>query len=79
MSRALATIIVRPEFRTRASAVAKAVSTCCDEIARYFARRAAIKNLSELDDRALRDIGIERSQIESAVRHFIIDPDRGRM
>jgi uncharacterized protein YjiS (DUF1127 family) len=30
-------------------------------------RRAAIKTLSELDDRALRDIGITRSQIADAV------------
>ncbi len=33
----------------------------------YLGRRAAIKTLSELDDRALRDIGITRSQIEDAV------------
>ena len=38
----------------------------------------AIQTLSELDDRALRDIGIERSRIESAVRG-IIDPDFGRI
>jgi uncharacterized protein YjiS (DUF1127 family) len=30
-------------------------------------RRSAIKTLNELDDRALRDIGIHRSQIEDAV------------
>lgn len=30
-------------------------------------RRAAVKTLNELDDRALRDIGISRSQIEDAV------------
>lgn len=30
-------------------------------------RRAAIRTLNELDDRALRDIGITRSQIEDAV------------
>ncbi|SFI18802.1 DUF1127 domain-containing protein [Bradyrhizobium sp. Gha] len=30
-------------------------------------RRTAIKTLNELDDRALRDIGINRSQIEDAV------------
>lgn len=33
----------------------------------YLERRAAIKTLRELDDRALRDIGILRSQIEDAV------------
>jgi uncharacterized protein YjiS (DUF1127 family) len=33
----------------------------------YLERRAAIKTLHELDDRALRDIGIARSQIENAV------------
>ncbi|MDH2355513.1 DUF1127 domain-containing protein [Bradyrhizobium sp. SSUT18] len=30
-------------------------------------RRSAIKTLNELDDHALRDIGITRSQIEDAV------------
>lgn len=30
-------------------------------------RRAAVKTLNQLDDRALRDIGITRSQIEDAV------------
>lgn len=30
-------------------------------------RRSAVKMLTELDDRALRDIGITRSQIEDAV------------
>jgi uncharacterized protein YjiS (DUF1127 family) len=30
-------------------------------------RRSAVKMLNDLDDRALRDIGITRSQIEDAV------------
>ena len=47
-------------------------------IVTYFAHREAIKTLSELDDRALRDIGIERSRIESAVRGNV-DPDYGRI
>ena len=47
-------------------------------IVTYFARRQAIQTLSELDDRALRDIGIERSRIESAVRGTV-DPDFGRI
>jgi len=47
-------------------------------IVTYFAHREAIKTLSELDDRALRDIGIERSRIESAV-HSGVDPEFGRI
>ena len=47
-------------------------------IVTYFAHREAIKTLSELDDRALRDIGIERSRIETAVRGTV-DPGFGRM
>jgi uncharacterized protein YjiS (DUF1127 family) len=47
-------------------------------IVTYFAHREAIKTLSELDDRALRDIGIERSRIESAVRGGG-DPEFGRI
>ena len=33
----------------------------------YLECRAAVKTLSELDDRALTDIGITRCQIEAAV------------
>jgi uncharacterized protein YjiS (DUF1127 family) len=33
----------------------------------HLERRAAVKTLNQLDDRALRDIGITRSQIEDAV------------
>ena len=33
----------------------------------YWHRRAAIKALRQLDDRALRDIGLSRCQIEAAV------------
>jgi uncharacterized protein YjiS (DUF1127 family) len=45
-------------------------------IVTYLARRQAIQTLNELDDRALRDIGIERSRIESAVRGTV-DPAPG--
>jgi len=34
----------------------------------HWYRRAAVKSLSELDDRALRDIGLQRCHIEAAVR-----------
>jgi uncharacterized protein YjiS (DUF1127 family) len=53
--------------------------TCWKRIARYFAHRAAITSLRELDDRSLRDIGLTRSQIEAAVHGFIPAPNRARM
>ena len=49
-----------------------------DGVVTYFVRREAIKTLRELDDRALRDIGIERSRIETAVRG-VVDPEFGRI
>lgn len=38
-----------------------------DALATYWVRREAIKTLRQLDDRALRDIGISRCHIETAV------------
>jgi uncharacterized protein YjiS (DUF1127 family) len=47
-------------------------------LAAWLERRQAVKTLRELDDRALRDIGIHRSAIESAVRG-VVDPEFGRI
>lgn len=44
----------------------------------YLHRRAAIKALRQLDDRALRDIGLARCHIEAAVGGAF-NPDMGRM
>jgi uncharacterized protein YjiS (DUF1127 family) len=44
----------------------------------YWARRAAIKALRELDDRALRDIGIARCHIEIAVLGGVANPEMRR-
>jgi uncharacterized protein YjiS (DUF1127 family) len=38
-----------------------------DRLAAHLERRHAIKELSQLDDRELSDIGLSRGQIESAV------------
>ncbi|WP_066503577.1 DUF1127 domain-containing protein [Bradyrhizobium macuxiense] len=38
-----------------------------DALATYWMRREAIKTLQQLDDRSLRDIGISRCHIETAV------------
>jgi uncharacterized protein YjiS (DUF1127 family) len=37
-------------------------------LAKYWEHRAAIKGLRELDDRLLRDIGLQRCDIEPAAR-----------
>jgi uncharacterized protein YjiS (DUF1127 family) len=63
--------IVRPGVTKRPGAFSRLLNAYCEGIARYFVRRAAIASLHKLDDRALRDIGINRSQIEAAVDGFI--------
>jgi uncharacterized protein YjiS (DUF1127 family) len=45
--------------------------------AAHWVRKEAVKALQQLDDRALRDIGISRSQIERAVCG-VADPELGR-
>ena len=45
----------------------------------YFVRRAAIASLHELDDRALRDIGLARSQIRRRSTVSSLFPTKARM
>jgi uncharacterized protein YjiS (DUF1127 family) len=61
------------------AALSTIIRLCCEAIAAYFARRAAIARLRKLDDRALRDIGIARCQIEAAVHGAIPRPGQGRL
>jgi uncharacterized protein YjiS (DUF1127 family) len=78
MSNTLSTI-VRPAIARRADAFSRLFLASVDEIVRYFACRAAVTSLCEFDDRALRDIGLVRCQIEAAVHGFLARPDRRRM
>ena len=78
MSATLSTT-TRPAVAKRATAFSALFNACLDGIANYFVHRAAIACLREFDDRALRDIGLVRSQIEPAVHGFMTAPDRGRM
>ena len=71
--------IVRFAITKKPGGFSQLLDACCEEIAAYFFRRSAIANLSEFDDRALRDIGLERSQIEAAVYGFVTLRNRGRM
>jgi uncharacterized protein YjiS (DUF1127 family) len=71
MSLVLATK-ARPEISKRSGSVRSFSRACWAGIARYFDRRAAMASLGELDECALRDIGLTRSQIEAAVCGFIV-------
>ena len=67
-----------PASRNLASGFVRVLGSWAHGFVAYFVRREAIKALREMDDRALRDIGIERSRIESAIRG-VIDPEFGRI
>ncbi len=70
--------IVRPARPTSPGTCLRIFNACWEGIARYFFRRAAIASLGELDDRALKDIGLTRSQIEAAVHGLTTAPNRAR-
>jgi uncharacterized protein YjiS (DUF1127 family) len=74
----LATII-RFAITKKPGGFSRRLGAWCEAIAGYFFRRSAIASLSDLDDRALRDIGLERSQIEAAVYGLVTLRNRGRM
>jgi uncharacterized protein YjiS (DUF1127 family) len=78
MSATLSTNI-RPVVTNRPGEFSRLLGACLDWIAGYFVRRAAFACLRELDDRALRDIGLTRSQIGAAVHGFMAAPNRARM
>jgi uncharacterized protein YjiS (DUF1127 family) len=68
----------QPVISSATSGFFRLLGKCVSDVVNHLARRHAIQTLHELDDRALRDIGIERSRIESAVRGTH-NPDFGRM
>ncbi len=56
----------------------RAIASWMQAVVSHWHRRAAIKALSELDDRALRDIGLTRCMIEPAAKGEL-DPERVRL
>ena len=54
------------------------IGTWVNNLATYSVRREAIKTLRQLDDRALRDIGLSRCLIEAAV-NGATNPDLARL
>jgi uncharacterized protein YjiS (DUF1127 family) len=48
--------------------IVRIASEVRDSWDRFRSRRVAVRQLSELDDRQLADIGVERGRIDDAVR-----------
>jgi uncharacterized protein YjiS (DUF1127 family) len=68
----------RPAMTGRSPGLVRWIGTLARALGAYWERRAAIKALRQLDDRALRDIGLPRCHIEAAVGGAF-NPDMGRM
>ena len=67
---AILSIIVRPAVK-KLGGFLRLLIAWCEGIAGYVFRRSAIASLGEFDNRALRDIGLERSQIQAAVYGYV--------
>ncbi len=57
----------QPASQTSPAGFAGLLANWANGLAAYWMRREAIKALSDMDDRGLRDIGLVRSQIDAAV------------
>ena len=68
---AILSTIVLPAVTKGPGVFSRLLRAACEGIAGYLSRRTAIACLHDLDDRALRDIGIGRFQIEAAVYGLI--------
>ena len=60
-------MIIPPVVARKLSAFRRPFNAGVDRIGRYFACYAAITHLGELEDWALRDVGLARSEIDAAV------------
>jgi uncharacterized protein YjiS (DUF1127 family) len=68
---AILSAIVLPAVTNGPSVVLRLISAVREGMAGYLGRRTAIASLHSLDDRALRDIGLDRFQIEAAAYGLI--------
>jgi uncharacterized protein YjiS (DUF1127 family) len=68
---AILSAIILPAVIKGPGIVSRLLAGACERIAGYLGRRTAIACLHGIDDRALRDIGLVRSQIEAAVYGLI--------
>jgi uncharacterized protein YjiS (DUF1127 family) len=68
--------IVLPAVTTGLDFCSGLLSTACDRIANHLGRRTAAPCLHDLDDHALRDIGLAGFQIQAAVFGLVTHSDK---
>ena len=68
--------IVLPAVMQGPGTMARLLNRACEGAAGFLGRRTAIACLHDLDDRALRDIGLGRFQIEATVCGLITLSDQ---
>jgi uncharacterized protein YjiS (DUF1127 family) len=66
----MTTISSTPARSSAGAALVGWLATLGNSIAAWWLRRAAIKELRELNDHQLRDIGLMRCDIEGAAKRF---------
>jgi uncharacterized protein YjiS (DUF1127 family) len=71
--------IVRPADAKAPCKFAELLSARWEALVGHLVRRAAIATLRELDDHALRDIGLTRTEIEAAVYGLVAPLEQERI
>ena len=74
----ISTAAGQPTMAGTSGGLLRWIAVLAQALVDHWERRAAIKALSQRDDRELRDIGLVRGQIEAAVGGAF-HPRRGRM
>ncbi|MDA9499215.1 hypothetical protein [Bradyrhizobium sp. CCBAU 11357] len=79
---AIVSTIILPAAIKGSGIASRLLAGACERLAGYLGRQTAIACLHDLDDRALRDIGSRRFQIEAAIDGLITfsgQPDQEMM
>lgn len=79
MSATVSTTTVRPSAAKNPGGSLRIFGAHWQKVACYFIRRAATTRLRELDDDALKDIGLARCEIEAAAYGLMTAASRARI
>jgi uncharacterized protein YjiS (DUF1127 family) len=66
----ISTAAGQPANTTASGGIVRWIGRVAHALSAHLRRRTAIKSLHQLDDRMLRDIGLARDQIETAIHEI---------